>query len=276
MLKKVKSSYIVLFLFSYVSERQKLKMTKYNKNLQHILERRLIHYKIFSGRRIEYEQDGKGKEYLEPSDRLIYEGEYLKGERNGKGKEYDYFGKLEFEGEFLNGKRNGKGKEYKYDYLGICSFKSKIDRKKVMTIYVNEGEFLNNKIISGISYSQEGNLKKDIKIIKQNKNEKKEDKHLSSLKDGKGKEYDSDGHLIFEGEYLKGERNGKGKEYTVNIYNYGNKFSLIYEGYYLNGERNGKGKEYSPYNGNLIYEGEYLKGEKNGKGKKYNDYGNLI
>ena len=35
-----------------------------------------------------------------------------------------------------------------------------------------------------------------------------------SLKDGKGliKEYDKNGHLIFEGEYLNGQQNGKGKE----------------------------------------------------------------
>ena len=37
-------------------------------------------------------------------------------------------------------------------------------------------------------------------------------------KDGmeKGKEYDYDGNLIFEGEYLNGLRNGKGKEYHEN------------------------------------------------------------
>ena len=33
-------------------------------------------------------------------------------------------------------------------------------------------------------------------------------------KNGKGKEYDRDDNLIFEGEYLNGKRwNGKGKEY---------------------------------------------------------------
>ena len=30
---------------------------------------------------------------------------------------------------------------------------------------------------------------------------------------GKGKEYDYEGELIFKGEYLNGERNGKWKEY---------------------------------------------------------------
>ena len=47
---------------------------------------------------------------------------------------------------------------------------------------------------------------------------------------GKGKEYNNDGNLIFEGEYLNGERNGKGKEYN-------NDGELIYEGEYLKGKR---------------------------------------
>ena len=55
---------------------------------------------------------------------------------------------------------------------------------------------------------------------------------------GKIKEYNEDGELEFEGEYLNGKRwNGKGKDY------YDGKKS--YEGEYLNGERNGKGKEYN-------------------------------
>ena len=32
-------------------------------------------------------------------------------------------------------------------------------------------------------------------------------------KNGKGKEYNRNGKLIFEGEYLNGKSNGKGKEY---------------------------------------------------------------
>ena len=56
-------------------------------------------------------------------------------------------------------------------------------------------------------------------------------------------------------EYLNGKRNGKGKEYNDD-----NK--LIFEGEYLNGKRNGKGKEYND-DGKLIYDGEYLIGKRN-------------
>ena len=87
-------------------------------------------------------------------------------------------------------------------------------------------------------------------------------------KNGKGKEYDFNGKIEFEGEYKNGERNGKGKEYNK----YG---KLEFEGEYLNGKRNGKGKEYNKY-GKLEFEGEYLNGEKNGKGKEYDSRGKII
>ena len=87
-------------------------------------------------------------------------------------------------------------------------------------------------------------------------------------RNGKGKEYNKNGELIFEGEYLNGKRNGKGKEYHENG-------ELIFEGEYLNGKRwNGKGKdkEIEIKNGNgkgrayyfdkLLFEGEYLNRER--------------
>ena len=53
--------------------------------------------------------------------------------------------------------------------------------------------------------------------------------------------------------YLIPQNKEKGKEYNYDGI-------LIFEGEYLNGERNGKGKEYD-YNGKLIFDGEYLKGK---------------
>ena len=86
---------------------------------------------------------------------------------------------------------------------------------------------------------------------------------------GKGfiKEYNYDGKLKFEGEYLTGKRHGKDKEY------YEKDSKLKFEGECLNCLRNGKGKEY--YKGYykedswLKFEEEYLNDEKNGKGKEY-------
>ena len=70
------------------------------------------------------------------------------------------------------------------------------------------------------------------------------------IKDGNGyiKEYDKNGKLIFEGEYINGIKwNGKINEYDVG--------KLIFEGDYISGEKKGTEKEYN-YERELIYEGE--------------------
>ena len=129
MLKDIKSSYFLKLIFVYIDESQKLKLVKYNKNLQKNIDISIINYKFFSGKYIIYESNGIGKEFNDKDDKLIFEGEYLNGQRNGKGKEFNrYNGHLKFEGEYLNGQRNGKGKEYDYD--GELEF---------------EGEYLNGK-----------------------------------------------------------------------------------------------------------------------------------
>ena len=113
--KSIESLYILKDIFSFLSEKQKLKIIIYNKYMQNKLDINIKDYKRISKRLREGERNGKGKEY-NIYGKLIFKGEYLNGRRNGKGKEYNYDGELEFEGEYLNGKRNGKGKEYD-DYL---------------------------------------------------------------------------------------------------------------------------------------------------------------
>ena len=91
MLNNIKSNFIMRKIFIHLYDRRQLKLIKYNKILQNKNNISLYNYKIFSGRYIEYEKDGKGKEY-DYRGILLFEGEYLNGERNGKGKEYDFNG----------------------------------------------------------------------------------------------------------------------------------------------------------------------------------------
>ena len=130
MLKNIKSLFFVRIVFSFVEEKQKLKILKYNKSFQKTINISINNYKHFKGKYIIYESDEYGKEYNGYDDKLLFEGEYYNGERNGYGKEYDYYGELIYEGEYLNGKRknfcdsdnyiikkinisgNGKGQEY--------------------------------------------------------------------------------------------------------------------------------------------------------------------
>ena len=153
-----------------------------------------------------------------------------------------------------------------------------------------EGEYIDNEIIAETQYDKNG------KIIYQYNNSNRirkifdsvvliyEGEYLNSKRNGKGKEYYSNGEIKFEGEYLNGKKwNGKGYDTLKNIIYelkngkgeiklFNNENKLIYEGGYSNGLANGKGKEY--YNNEVIFEGEFLDGKKwNGIGKDfdYND-----
>ena len=171
--KSIESLYILKYIFSFLSEDQKLKIIIYNKNLQKKLDINIENYERIRGIYKEFEKNGRVKEYNKYG-KLIFEGEYLNRKRNRKRKEYDYFnGQLIFEGEYLNGERNGKGKEY-YDN----------DKLKF------EGEYLNGRRWNGKGYSTEGQICFEIKEG-----------------NGKGKEYYNNDKLKFEGEYLNGKKN---------------------------------------------------------------------
>ena len=109
MLEGIKSNFMIQNIFSFASQGRKFKLVKYNKNLQKRLDINLIDYKNLSGKYIEYEENGKVKEYNWKGE-LEFEGDYLKGKKNGKVKEYNWKGKLEFEGEYLNGEKMEKEK----------------------------------------------------------------------------------------------------------------------------------------------------------------------
>ena len=181
MLQKLNTSFFYKNIFININEKRKLLLIKYNKNLQNILDIKLINYITLSGKFLKQETKEKIKIYVAYNtyaDILIFEGNYYKG----IGKEYNSFGNIIYEGEYLNGKRNGNGKVY---YIN----------GKVLF----EGEFLNGKKFHIKEYDKNGNV-------------------IYELKNGNGfiKEYGYNLNLIFEGNYLNGERNGKGKEYFNN------------------------------------------------------------
>ena len=73
MLIIIRSVYFKKLFFSYIDEVIKLKIIKYNKNLQNDLDINIINYKFFKEKYIIYVSDGKGKEYNDNNDTLIRE-----------------------------------------------------------------------------------------------------------------------------------------------------------------------------------------------------------
>ena len=66
---------------------------------------------------------------------------------------------------------------------------------------------------------------------------------------GKGKQFDGNEGLVYDGGWLNGQRSGHGKEYIVYE-------GLVYDGEWKKGKRSGKGVEYA--NGKKVYDGEWL------------------
>ena len=86
MLGNIKSKPNFQEVFSFLSEKRLLKLVIYNKQFQNKLEKRLIDYKIMSGKYIIYEGTNQGKICDDISHKLIFEGGLLKGKKMEKEK----------------------------------------------------------------------------------------------------------------------------------------------------------------------------------------------
>ena len=181
------------------------------------------HKLVFEGEFLKRKRNGKGKEYSY-DDKLIFEGEYLNGKRNGKGKEYYYqSNNLKFEGEYFNDKKwTGKGYDYKGNKIyELNNGKGFIKEYNIFCQLIFESEYLNGDINGkGKEYFNNGNLRYEGLYFNGKKWKGKTynifNNIIKELKNGNGfiYEYDLYGELIFEGEYLNGRKNGKGKEYN--------------------------------------------------------------
>ena len=112
MLKNIKTSFFINKFFSFIDERRKLEIIKYNKNIQKSMNISILNYKIYCGRYF-IKKGNIIKEFSYYNDQLEFEGKYLNGKRNGKGKEYIYNldGVFTIEVSYKNGKKNGFGKK---------------------------------------------------------------------------------------------------------------------------------------------------------------------
>ena len=86
--KTVKSSYIIQYIFSFITYRKKLEVVNNNKHFQNLFKINIEDYKKLSGKYVIFDKKGIGKEYKIGTNILTFEGTYLNGKRNGKGKEY--------------------------------------------------------------------------------------------------------------------------------------------------------------------------------------------
>ena len=261
---------------------------KHGKGIEYNLEHNLK----YEGEFLNDKRNGMGKEYIKKNKDyyckdyiLIFEGIYFDNHRK-KGKEYYKNNKLKFEGEYLFDKEIS-GKIYDFDGNIIFELNNNngmfYNRDDGIRIYIGQNlkEKIKNEKINGMEYDSQGRFLFKGKYKYERKWEGKfktyykdklafEGEYLNGdIWSGKGKEYDSNHNVTFEGEYIKGKINGYLKSY--NQY-YNSDLKLSYEGYYINGLKNGYMKEYN-YDGIKVFEGAYIHGERNGYGKEYNKKG---
>ena len=129
-------------IFSYIDNKTKLRIVKYNKSFQNKININILDYRRLSGKYILYETKGKGKEYNAYNDELLFEGEFLNGKRwNGKGKEYgiinEYLNYIKINGIYIQERQCPESQ-----------IKNKNEEMK-KNILAFEGEYLNGKKWNG-------------------------------------------------------------------------------------------------------------------------------
>ena len=62
MLDNLKSKYFINIVFTFIKEGRKLKLFKYNKNIQNEININLLNYKLFTGKYLIYVTKGYAKE----------------------------------------------------------------------------------------------------------------------------------------------------------------------------------------------------------------------
>jgi len=101
----------------------------------------------------------------------------------------------------------------------------------------------------------------------------------NNMPNGKGKLYDKNGKIIYEGDFIKGKFEGNGKLIFEKSYYLLFKNDSLNGKYYLgqfkNGSLNGKGKIYDK-NDKLIYEGDFNNDNPEGNGQLFFDNGYFI
>ena len=123
---------------------------------------------------------------------------------------------------------------------------------------------------------------------------KKNPRYSGTLQDGllqgRGTEYDEDGLLVYEGNFVDGLYDGTGSRYEAGVLVYQGDFSagtangmgtaysdgvMCYEGAFVNGLYEGEGTEYSA-DGSVRYKGSFAGGLYDGTGTRYLDNGDQI
>ncbi len=238
--------------------------------------------KIYGENQLEYEgyfknglRNGVGK-LNNPSGRLWYDGSWKDGQFHGFGKRY-INGHLQYEGQWINQAYSGNGKEYSFTD-GSLKYEGNFEKD----LYQGSGSLYYSNGYKFVGVFEKGT------IVKGEFFQKVKSEYIKApeTSNGHGTKLYSDGHFYI-GELKNGNATDKGKYYNYNG-------ELMYEGFFLNDQFSGKGTMITEYgikfvgefkegqllygreykNDELQYEGSFQESKYNGSGKLY-DSGKL-
>ena len=187
-------------------------------------------------------RNGKGTLYYSNHE-IKYEGNFVDDKFEGRGKMFFENGEY-YIGEFKDNKMHGKGKLYyknkKIKYKGIfTNGKYEKNYKSIILYFLIAIIILIISIVAFYIYSNENKNENNQKIILNDSNY-----YIGEIKNGKpngkGKVYNKNNVLIYEGDFINGIKEGIG---NMNLGD-----DKYYYGYFKNGKFNGKGILYKKLN----------------------------
>lgn len=205
--------------------------------------------------------DGFGKLYYK--DVLLYEGDFNNHQFEGEGtlyhvstvnkkrKESKVLNKKKYEGSFLKGMYHGEGTLY---------FET-VSTNKIHKGIKYQGKFKYGEYHGyGIEYSEDGSVLQKGYYLNGQLYSYKGEVDKNSKMHGRGRLFDKNGKLMFDGDFVHGEIQGKGTMYNTNR-------NMKYVGTFEHDLLNGEGTVYM--NDKLYYNGPFKKGVMEGEGILY-------
>ena len=187
-----------------------------------------------------------GNEKLYKADgTLLYEGPIVNGKLTGEGKLYQN-SEIIYKGQFEDSRPQGKGVVYDYSDTIPKAIPVKIDNYNVSvdTESTPDESITNMPAISNPSTEKKQLFRPDGSLL-----------YVGELSDtnklhGYGVLFDTNGNILYEGEFINGDMSGKGILYSEG--------KIVYRGQFYNNKFHGSGVLYQ--DGKITYQGQFENG----------------
>lgn len=187
-----------------------------------------------------------GNEKLYKADgTLLYEGPIVNGKLTGEGKLYQN-SEIIYKGQFEDSRPQGKGVVYDYSDTIPKAIPVKIDNDNVSvdTESTPDESITNMPAISNPSTEKKQLFRPDGSLL-----------YVGELSDtnklhGYGVLFDTNGNILYEGEFINGDMSGKGILYSEG--------KIVYRGQFYNNKFHGSGVLYQ--DGKITYQGQFENG----------------